>query len=212
MAITWKDVETALPGGLKLLGAALSATGVGAPVGAAVAGIGALVGHALGVDGSSPDAVLAAVQTDPAAAAKLLEVQENAKVQLQQLVAQQAVAQMQNETAQQAAQLADVASARSRDVEVRRADGGKNARADLMVALDVSGLVVCIVGAVVMKLCGDLDVASATLLTTFASYFGLSLRDAHAFEFGSSRSSQNKDATIQQAMSQVAGGAAAAKP
>jgi len=115
----WKDVESALPDGLQLIGAALSATGVGAPVGAAVAGIGALVGHALGVNGSSPDAVLQAVQTDPAAAEKLLEVQANTKVQLQQIVAQQAVAMAQEDTKRGQQQIDDRVSARNMAVQTR---------------------------------------------------------------------------------------------
>ncbi len=115
----WKDLESALPDGLKLLGAALSATGVGAPVGVAVAGIGALVGHALGVDGSSPDAVLQAVQTDPAAAEKLLEVQANVKVQLQQIVAQQVVALAQEDTKRGQQQIDDRVSARNMAVQTR---------------------------------------------------------------------------------------------
>ena len=115
----WKDVESALPGGLKLLGAALSATGVGAPVGVAVAGIGALVGHALGVDGNSPDAVLQAVQTDPAAAEKLLEVQANVRVQLQQLLAQQAVSLAQEDTKRTQQVIDDRVSARNMAVQTR---------------------------------------------------------------------------------------------
>ena len=115
----WKDIEGALPDGLKLLGAALSATGVGAPVGVAVAGIGALVGHALGVDGNSPDAVLQAVQTDPAAAEKLLEVQANVKVQLQQIVAQQVVALAQEDTKRGQQQIDDRVSARNLAVQTR---------------------------------------------------------------------------------------------
>ncbi|WP_157572581.1 hypothetical protein [Nevskia soli] len=115
----WKDIESALPNGLTLLGAALSATGVGAPVGAAVAGIGALVGHALGVDGTSPDAVLQAVQTDPAAAEKLLEVQSNTKIQLQQIIAQQAVALAQEDTKRGQQQIDDRVSARNMAVQTR---------------------------------------------------------------------------------------------
>lgn len=113
----WKNVESALPSGLELLGTALTATGVGAPVGAAVAGIGTLVGHALGVDGSSPDAVLQAVQTDPAAAEKLAEVQANAKVQLQQIVAQQAVALTQESTKRTQQVIDDRGSARNMAVQ-----------------------------------------------------------------------------------------------
>jgi hypothetical protein len=117
--MNWNDVEKALPDGLKLLGTALTATGVGAPVGAAVAGIGALVGHALGVDGNNPDAVLAAVQADPQAAEKLLEVQANTRVQLQQIVAQQAVALAQEDTKRTQQVIDDRASARNLAIQAK---------------------------------------------------------------------------------------------
>ncbi|WP_312828238.1 hypothetical protein, partial [Escherichia coli] len=73
--------------------------------------------HALGVDGSSPDAVLQAVQTDPAAAEKLLEVQANTKVQLQQIVAQQAVALAQEGTRRGQQTIDDRISARGMAVQ-----------------------------------------------------------------------------------------------
>ncbi len=185
----WKDVESALPGGLKLLGAALTATGVGAPVGVAVAGIGALVGHALGVDGSDPEAVLNAVKMDPQAAEKLMEVQENAKAQLQQLVVQQAVAQMQSETAQQQAVLSDKASARSRDTEIIKA-GKMNWRADVMLAGAFLGIIV------IAALLASGQVKEASAIGTFLIMAGTKLLGnvgtAFDFEFGSSRSSLEK--------------------
>ena len=185
----WKDVESALPGGLKLLGAALTATGVGAPVGAAVAGIGALVGHALGVDGSDPEAVLNAVKMDPQAAAKLAEVQENCKVQLQQMLAQQAIARMQSETARQQAVLTDKASARSHDTEIVKA-GRMNWRADVMLA----GAFLAIIVIAALLATGQIKEASA--IGTFLIMAGTKLLSAVGtafdFEFGSSRSSLEK--------------------
>lgn len=89
----WKNIVSSLPGDLKLLGAALAATGVAAPEGAAVAGLGAILGHALGTD-ATPDAIQKAIATDPAAAAKLAEVQENNKVELRRIIMQGATAQM----------------------------------------------------------------------------------------------------------------------
>lgn len=89
------------------------------------------------------------------------------------------------------AYLADRANARGRDVEVRRISGG-NARADVMVVCDFLGLVAClIVLAVFYK---DLPGEATALISTVASIFGLCLRDAHQFEFGSSRGSKEKDA------------------
>jgi hypothetical protein len=166
--------------------------------GAAVAGIGALVGHALGVDGSSPDAVLQAVQVDPQAAEKLLEVQENAKVQLQQLVAQQALSRLQSETAQQQAVLADKASARGRDVELVKA-GRMNWRADVMLLGAFAGIVVI----AVLLATGQVKEASAigTFLIMAGTKLLANIGTAFDFEFGSSRSSLEKT----QALASIAG-------
>lgn len=87
------------------------------------------------------------------------------------------------------AQLADTQDARRRDVELQKA-GFSNRRADVMVMMDVIGLVACLY---VLATAADLPAEITTLLTTIAGYFGLCLRDAHQFEFGSSRGSRIKD-------------------
>lgn len=70
-------------------------------------------------------------------------------------------------------------------------DACSNVRADVMVAIDAIGLIACLVVLGVWR--KDLAPEAITLLTTIASLFGLCLRDAHQFEFGSSRGSRNKD-------------------
>lgn len=97
-----------------------------------------------------------------------------------------------------AAILADRQDARRRDVELAKL-GARNKRADLMVTVDAIGLVVCVVVLALYR--NDIPEGVVTLLTTIASIFGLCLRDAHQFEFGSSRSSQMKDETIAQSIS-----------
>lgn len=88
------------------------------------------------------------------------------------------------------AYLADRQSARARDVELHKA-GYLNRRADVMVLMDVVGLIACLAALVFMR--ADMGEAAVTLISTLASYFGLCLRDAHQFEFGSSRGSREKD-------------------
>ena len=92
------------------------------------------------------------------------------------------------------AYLADRADARSRDVKLAEA-GRRNVRADIMVLLDVLGLIACLIVLVFFK--DDIPGEAVALIASIAATFGLCLRDAHQFEFGSSRSSQTKDATIQ---------------
>jgi len=87
------------------------------------------------------------------------------------------------------AYLADRQDARGRDVAYVQA-GRRNLRADVMVALDALGLIVCLV---VLALYSDRLAGEAiALISTVASIFGLCLRDAHQFEFGSSRGSAEK--------------------
>lgn len=126
---------------------------------------------------TGPEA-LAKLQADPA---KVLEFQ-------QAIGAQQADLEK--------AYLADRADARSHDVEVRRLTGGRNHRADIMVALDVVGLIACLAVLVVFK--GQLPGEVVGIVSTVAGIFGACLRDAHQFEFGSSRNNHVKDEIISQ--------------
>ena len=91
------------------------------------------------------------------------------------------------------AYLADRQDARKRDVELAKA-GYRNHRADWMVALDVVGLIACLVVLALFR--KEMPAEVAALLTTIASVFGLCLRDAHQFEFGSSRGSKEKDGLL----------------
>lgn len=124
---------------------------------------------------ATPDAALAAIQADPQKAMEF----------------QLAVQAADNDLTK--AYLADVQSARSRDIELAKL-GKRNVRADIMVALDVVGLLACLI--VLCFFREKIPGEAIGLISTIAATFGLCLRDAHQFEFGSSRSSQVKDATI----------------
>lgn len=89
---------------------------------------------------------------------------------------------------------ADVADARKRDIAVTGNGERRNVRADYMVLLDVIGLIACLFTLAIYG--KELPGEAATLIATVASIFGLCLRDAHQFEFGSNRQSQVKDTTI----------------
>lgn len=136
-----------------------------------------VVGVAQAVTGTkTPEAALGAIQANP----ELV------------LAFQQAMGAQQADL--EKAYLADRSDARGHDVDVRKLNDGHNRRADIMVALDVIGLIACLV--VLCFFRANLPPEAIGLISTIAATFGLCLRDAHQFEFGSSRSSQNKDATI----------------
>ena len=88
------------------------------------------------------------------------------------------------------AYLADRKDARDRDVKLHQA-GYQNKRADLMVLFDVIGLIACLLVLSVYRT--EIPGEVVGLLSTIAGIFGLCLRDAHQFEFGSSRGSREKD-------------------
>lgn len=135
-----------------------------------------VVGIAQAVTGTSDgSSALDAIKADPN---KILEFQ-------QAMAAQQAD--------MEKAYLADREGARGRDVELHKL-GFSNHRADIMVALDAAGLIACL--AVLVFFRSSLPGEVVGILSTIAGIFGACLRDAHQFEFGSSRSSQAKDAII----------------
>lgn len=123
----------------------------------------------------TPEEAIVAMQADPA------------------LAIQFKTAVMANDSDLEKAYLADRQNARERDVKLAEA-GRRNVRADVMVIMDVVGLVACLI--VLGFFRGDMPGEVVALLSSIASIFGLCLRDAHQFEFGSSRSSQTKDVTI----------------
>lgn len=94
------------------------------------------------------------------------------------------------------AYLADRSDARKRDIALHQA-GYRNVRADLMVLLDVVGLVACL--ATIAFYRSQLPGEVVGIISTVAGIFGACLRDAHQFEFGSSRGSAEKTALLAKA-------------
>lgn len=99
------------------------------------------------------------------------------------------------------AYLADRQDARRRDVALAEA-GVKNSRANWMVFMAAAGTIcgfvgMCVLGYLKARHSAALNdgVFGALLaqLSTITAYFGLCLRDAFQFEFGSSRGSKDKD-------------------
>ena len=95
---------------------------------------------------------------------------------------------LEQESALDKAYLADRQDARRRDVELGKA-GMQNTRANWMIVGDVVGLVACLFALTMLP---DLPGEVRGIVSTIAGFFGLGLRDAHQFEFGSSRGSHDK--------------------
>lgn len=189
--MNWQDVEKAAPASLKLLGSALAMTGVGAPIGALVGGLGAIIGHAIGQE-PTPDNVAAAI-ADPAMQAKLLELQETNRADLQKMLITRDIAAMTEEGKEQEAILADKQNARLRDMAIITA-GKTNVRADLM----LGGAYLSVALIVIALVVGHIDAGGAVfaLLLMLATKFASNIGTAFDFEYGSSRGSLDKGAVI----------------
>ena len=134
-----------------------------------------VVGIAEAVTGKKGQEAVEAVKANPETALAFLQAQMAQETRLEELMVE------------------DRKDARDRDKEYIKA-GRQNYRADVMVVCDFLGLVACL--AVLAFYYKDLPGEATALISTVASIFGLCLRDAHQFEFGSSRSSRDKDTLL----------------
>lgn len=89
--------------------------------------------------------------------------------------------------------LEDRQLARERDIAFVKA-GRANRRADLMVISAAMGLVLCLLSLAFYS--EVLPGEAVGIISTIAGIFGGCLKDAFAFEFGSSRGSKMKDSTV----------------
>lgn len=115
--MNWKDVgKTLATKGLPLLG-----TLIGGPIGGAVGVAGSLISSVLGVD-NEPEAVMEAIKADPdGSIAKLVEMQERNKFELERMTIQAETTRMQQETERQKAVNASMqAESQSEDAWSRR--------------------------------------------------------------------------------------------
>ncbi|USO01467.1 MAG: hypothetical protein H6849_00145 [Alphaproteobacteria bacterium] len=88
------------------------------------------------------------------------------------------------------AEIEDRRHARDRDAEII-ASGQKNKRADVMILLAVLGLVTCLLTLGLYRDC--LPGEAIGIISTVSGIFGACLKDAFAFEFGSSRGVRDKN-------------------
>lgn len=96
--------------------------------------------------------------------------------------------------------LHDRQEARKREISLIQ-NGKSSYRADMMVFSAVIGLGVCLAS---LGLYGrHLPGEAVGIISTIAGIFGACLKDAYAFEFGSSRGSKQKDQTMAALMEQL---------
>jgi len=87
----------------------------------------------------------------------------------------------------------DRQEARLRDIALMNA-GRSNVRADIMVVAAAAGLALCLLSLAFFS--KELPGEVVGVITTITGIFGICLKDAYNFEFGSSRGSKEKDDSI----------------
>lgn len=100
---------------------------------------------------------------------------------------------IQIEAEMELAVMKDRQDARLRDIALVNA-GRSNIRADVMVIAAATGLVLCL-GALAY-FSEELPGEAIGIISTIAGIFGACLKDAYSFEFGSSRSSKEKEDVV----------------
>lgn len=125
-------------------------------------------------------------QQDPSLIAQML--QENSL-----LVSEFQKAMMEIDARLQIAMLEDRQNARNRDVSFIQS-GKRNSRVDVMVVSAAVGLIMCLCSLAFYA--QHLPGEATGIISTIAGIFGACLKDAYAFEFGSSRGSKEKDSTV----------------
>lgn len=181
MKIDWKVIGNGVAKVAPWVGSLL-----GGPAGSAV---GNLVAEVLGTD-PTPEAVDAELAKNPDAFIKVREMETTKAIELARLQSEDYRATLNAQATETAAEIDDRKNARERDRDFQ-AKGLRNTRANWMIVFDTLGLIACL--AVLIFFRKEVPPEVVALLTTIASIFGLCLRDAHQFEFGSSRGSRDKD-------------------
>lgn len=171
----WSYVKPIIGTAAPLLGTAL-----GGPAGAAA---GTLVAAALGVE-NKPDAVVEAIKANPEAVLKLKELELAHKVELERMILEG-----------ERIRLADVASARQREVDTTKATGKRDINLYTLAWVLVVGFFVLVGTLIFKELPKDSNGVIFMLFGTLATGFGCVTQ----YFFGSSKSSQEKTSLLAQA-------------
>jgi hypothetical protein len=173
---------------------------IGGPAGGAVgAGVGALVdavGSAFGLTPeqvrANPIALSAAIQADPQAAVKLAEIEKDREVEIKKLI----VEQLKIAADLEKSRLGDVQNARNREVNVTKVTGKKDVNLYILAWTIVFGFFV-LLGMMYFIELPKISVGPINqLMGALSTGFGVVL----SYFFGSSKSSLDKNTTIQDAV------------
>ena len=169
----------------------LTATGVGAPVGAAIGAVGAL-SRAFGLGSASkPEDILQAISADPEIRLKAMIADQDFKLKMRE-----------QDLEEIKAQLVDVQSARSRQVEGEKATGKRDANLYILAWTIILGFFILMGFLLKWPVPEDQNGVVFMLFGALATGFGQVL----AYFFGSSKGSQDKTEIMGQMRKQIGNG------
>lgn len=170
----WGKVVSTISGAAPLLGSLFGPAGTA--IGSLAGGALKLVASALGCD-PTQDAITTVIATDPAAAEKLKEFEMTNRLELQKLAVQQL-----------GMELADTASARTRQVEHEKATGKSDTNLYVLAWLIVAAFFGLMIALFKYPVPAEQNGVVFLLFGTLAAGFG----SVVGFFFGTNRSSENK--------------------
>ena len=156
---------------------------IGGPAGGAIGGI---IAHEFGGDINNPDDLASRIVSDPNAQVKIIEIQNNTKVQLQQIIAQQAQAELVAQTAQVESDRLDRADARKNNTENK----------SIMPHLVSFMIIIGFFGAGYLLLAGGQTKSDAQVLFMMLGTLATAFGGVINYWLGSSSSSKSKDEAI----------------
>ena len=169
----------------------LTATGVGAPVGTAIGAVGAL-SRAFGLGSASkPEDILQAISADPEIRLKAMIADQDFKLKMRE-----------QDLEEIKAQLVDVQSARSRQVEGEKATGKRDANLYILAWTIILGFFILMGFLLKWPVPEDQNGVVFMLFGALATGFGQVL----AYFFGSSKGSQDKTEIMGQMRKQIGNG------
>jgi len=169
----WSKVASLIKKSAPILG-----TVIAGPAGGAIGGVVSLVADAFGVeDASDPEEIFNAITADPEAMVKLKQIQADNEVKLKELALQS-----------DQAHLADVQSARARQVAIETSTGRRDLNLYVLAWLVVFGFFASIVTLIFRPLEDDLTGVVFLLFGALVAGFSQVMN----YFFGSSKSSTDK--------------------
>jgi hypothetical protein len=146
--------------------------------------IGELIAHEFGGSTTDPNQLASIIATDPNAQVKLAEIQANTKIQLQQLLVQNA----QNELVAQTAQI--------QNDQLDRADARKNGQNSIMPSIVTFIIIIGFFGCFGVLLMYGTNNPDSQVLYMMVGTLSTAFGGAVTFWLGSSASSRSKDVAI----------------